>query len=127
MRYFFQKLVNWCNRIFINEKGQLRLYGDRGGKTIWECIFDEKDYEGKEANFPWVMPQFQMLDGCIPIIGKGTAATPKVIVRQYVLILNGKYRGEVWWISKQTIRRITGTGLPVNALTIMDYITYGGQ
>lgn len=123
---FFIQTEEDYNRTFFDEKGHWISYGRRE-KPIWECIFDKKDYEGKDAEFPWAMPQFQLLQGCIPIIGRGTPADEKDIIRQYVLILNGKYRGEIWWISEETICRITSEGLPVNALTIMDHITYGGQ
>lgn len=115
------------NRIFFDEKGYDRLYESRGGKTIWECVFDKRSYEGKEAKFPWAMPQFQLLGGCLPIIGRGTAADPKTIVWQYVLVLNGEYRGEVWRITQETISRLTIPELHVNALTIMEQIAYGGE
>lgn len=114
------------NRIFLNERGYERSYGYRGEKTIWECIFDKKDYEGKKAVFPWALSQFQLLHGCMPIIGKGTAADEETIIRQYILILNGKYKGEIWRLTKETISRRTNTEIPINALTIMECITYRG-
>ena len=73
------------------------------------------------------MPQFQLLGGCLPIIGRGTAVDPKTIVWQYVLVLNGEYRGEVWRITQETISRLTIPELHVNALTIMEQIAYGGE
>ena len=115
------------NRIFFDEKGSYRLYESRRGKTIWECVFDKRSYEGKGAKFPWAMPQFQLLGGCLPIIGRGSAANPKTIVWQYVLVLNGEYRGEVWRITQETISRLTIPELHVNALTIMEQIAYGGE
>ena len=62
----------------------------------------------------------------MPIVAQGKTSNAHDIDRQYILILNGDYRGEVWMIDETTIERIYNTEMPINALTIMEDITYGG-
>ena len=107
-------------RIFIDEKGHKKIFGSFGESPIWGNIFDKKNYEGKEAKSPWFLPQFGLLHGCIPIIGN------EKHVKQYILILNGDYRGEIWKISDKTISRLNGMNRMVSVLTIMEDITYWG-
>ncbi len=70
--------------------------------------------------------QFQLLNGCIPIIGNVNPSNEQDIVRQYILILNGDYRREIWRINKTTMRPLHNTEMSVNALTIIEEIAYGG-
>ena len=113
-------------RVFIAEKGFNKLFGWKGSETIWEYLFKNIDYENQETISPWALPQYQLLHGCMPIVGKGTPGNAHHIDRQYILILNGEYKGEVWMIDETTIERIYSTEMPINALTIMEDITYGG-
>lgn len=107
-------------RIFIDEKGHTRIFGSFRENPIWSNLFDKKDYESREARFPWFLPQFDLLYGCIPIIGN------EKHMKQYILILNGDYKGEIWKISDKTISRLNGMNRVVSVLTIMEDITYGG-
>ena len=113
-------------KVFIDENGYNRSFGGRGRKTIWEYLFKNVDYEKLDTIFPWALPQYQLLQGCMPIVGRGTPGDAHDIVRQYILILNGVYKGEVWRIDKGTIQPINNTKMPINALTIMEDIAYGG-
>ncbi|MDE7201986.1 MAG: SMI1/KNR4 family protein [Lachnospiraceae bacterium] len=113
-------------KVFIDENGYSRSFGGRGRKTIWNCLFKRIDYENQETIYPWVLPQYQLLHGCMPIVGKGTPGDDQDIVRQYILILNGAYKGQVWRIDKETIQPIYNTEMPINALTVMEDIAYGG-
>ena len=90
-------------------------------------MFNYIDYEKQEIIFPWVLPQFSLLHGCIPIIGKGTPSNEQDIEYQYILILNGDYKGEIWRINKTTMRPIYNTEMLINVLTIMEAIAYGGS
>lgn len=111
--------------IRIVEKGRKRC-NEPGGKNIWEYLFKKEEYEGGNIKAPWVLPQFQLMHGCIPIMGKGTPSDKHDIVRQYVLILNGDYKGEIWSVADDWIEPIYNTEMPINALTIMKDIVYGG-
>ncbi len=66
------------------------------------------------------------MNGCIPIIGNVNPSNEQDIVRQYILILNGDYRGEVWRIDETIMEPLHNTEMSVNALTIMKEIAYGG-
>ena len=112
--------------LFIDENGFNKLYGWKGSETIWEYLFKNIDYEKFETISPWALPQYQLLHGCMPIVAQGKTSNAHDIDRQYILILNGDYRGEVWMIDETTIERIYNTEMPINALTIMEDITYGG-
>ena len=113
-------------RIFIDEDGYEKVFGWRGEESIWEYLFNYIDYEKQEIIFPWVLPQFSLLHGCIPIIGKGTPSNEQDIEYQYILILNGDYKGEIWRINKTTMQPMYNTEMPINVLTIMEAIAYGG-
>lgn len=113
-------------KVFIDEKGFNKLFGWKGSETIWEYLFKNIDYENQETISSWALPQYQLLHGCMPIVAKGTPGNPHHIDRQYILILNGEYKGEVWMIDETTIERIYNTEMRINALTIMEDITYGG-
>lgn len=82
--------------------------------------------KNQETISPWVLPQYQLLQGCMPIVGKEILANMHDIVRQYIVILNGDYKGEVWMVDDTTIERIYSTEIPIKALTIMEVIAYGG-
>lgn len=111
--------------IRILEKGRKRC-NEPGGKNIWEYLFKREDYEDKNAKSPWVLPQFQLMHGCIPIIGKGTPSDNHDIIRQYILILNGDYKGEIWSVEADWIEPAYNTEMPANVLTVMRDIAYGG-
>ncbi len=113
-------------RIFIDENGYKKIFGESGEDSIWEYLSKYVDYEKQEIISPWALPQFQLLYGCIPIIGNVNPSNEQDIVRQYILILNGDYRGEIWRINKTTMRPIYNTEMPINTLTIMKEIAYGG-
>lgn len=87
-------------------------------------MFNYIDYEKQEIISPWVLPQFSLLYGCIPIIGNENPSSIQDIVRQY--ILNGDYRGEIWRIDETTMQPMYNTEMPINVLTIMEAIAYGG-
>ena len=57
---------------------------------------------------------------------KGTPSNEQDIEYQYILILNGDYKGEIWRINKTTMRPIYNTEMLINVLTIMEAIAYGG-
>ena len=114
-------------KVFIDEYGYKRVFGWRGEESIWEYLFNYIDYEKQEIIFPWVLPQFSLLHGCIPIIGKGTPSNEQDIEYQYILILNGDYKGEIWRINKTTMRPIYNTEMLINVLTIIEAIAYGGS
>ncbi len=113
-------------RIFIDKNGYEKIFGENGEDSIWEYLFKSVDYEKQEIISPWVLPQFQLLNGCIPIIGNVNPSNEQDIVRQYILILNGDYRGEVWRIDETIMEPLHNTEMSVNALTIMKEIAYGG-
>lgn len=113
-------------RIFIDENGYERVFGWRGEESIWEYLFNYINYKKQEINFPWVLSQFSLLCGCIPIIRNVNPSSIQDIVRQYILILNGDYRGEIWRIDETTMQPMYNTEMHINILTIMEAIAYGG-
>ena len=116
-------------RVYYDENGKWRLFGldVEKEKSIWEFLYHKKDYEKKEAKSPWILPQLELLHGCIPIIGR-TFTADGMIKWQYFLALNGDYKGQIWRVDENKLKLIDGTPeFPINALSIIEAIAYGGR
>lgn len=71
-------------------------------KTVWEHLSDYLPIDA-QAKGPWRFPEFQMLHGCMPLMLKDRKEGNGYKINQYVLILNGEFKGEVWSFSVRTI------------------------
>lgn len=126
-------------RIYFDEKGNYRMFNWKGELlytyqekgSIWEFLYPKKEYEKIEAKSPWILPQLELLHGCIPIIGREyyvSAHGRFEIVRQYLLVLNGAYKGQIWWANATDLCHVDGTpDAPIDALSIIGAIAYGGR
>lgn len=139
-------------RIYFDENGDLRrfnwkgelLYAYQERGSIWEFLYPKKEYEKIEAKSPWMLPQLELLHGCIPIIGREyyvSAHGRFEIARQYLLVLNGAYKGQIWWANETDLCHVTNfyhvtdlcnvdgisKAVPFDALSIIGAIAYGGR
>jgi len=120
-------------RIFEDETGRERYFYPRlsdGEESLWKWLekqkilneeMKQKMFNRKETKYPWALPQFQIFHGCMPIIGN----KQDDYVWQYVLILNGVYRGQVWKFANGAIWPIRNTEMAMNALTIIEAVAFG--
>ena len=74
-----------------------------------------------------MLPQFELLHGCISLVGSDNRLDG-TLVRQYLLVLNGAYKGKIFWADETVMSLVDGTPeYPINALSIIGAIAYGGR
>ena len=122
-------------RIFYDGNGDPRrfswngklLYPFQEKCSMWEFIYHKKEFGKKAPQSPWMLPQFELLHGCIPIVGSDNRLDG-TLVRQYLLVLNGAYKGKIFWADETEMCLVDGTQkYPINALSIIGAIAYGGR
>ena len=107
-------------RIFLDERGKYRHFGPKN--TIWSFLFGTNFDEEAEMDSPWLLPQYLLLNGCIPLLDKRGGIPKKKDTGQCILILNGLYRGQVWGINCWWIKPAPKTETAINALSFFDAV-----
>lgn len=90
---FFIQTQEDYDYVYKDVVGKYKSYNRNN--PIWNYL--EKPVETKQ-NACWLLPQFQTLKGCIPLMDKGNASPDNPHAQQYFLILNGQYKGQVWHV-----------------------------
>ena len=107
-------------KVFLDENGHYQHFGPK--HTIWFSLFGKEFDEAEKIEGPWLLPQYQLLNGCIPLLDKRGGIPNKKDTGQCILILNGQYRGQVWGINCWWIKPAPKTGLAINALSCFEAI-----
>lgn len=107
-------------KIFLDGNGKYRHFGPQS--TIWSFLFGTNFNEEAEMDGPWLLPQYLLLNGCIPLLDKRGGIPNKKDTGQCILILNGQYRGQVWGINCWWIKPAAKTEPTINALSFFEAV-----
>ena len=107
-------------KFFLDENGHYQHFGPK--HTIWPLLFGKEFDEDAKSEGPWLLPQYQLLNGCIPILDRRGGIPNKKDTGQCILILNGMYRGQVWGINALWIKPAPKTGFTINALSFFEAV-----
>ena len=115
---FFIQTVTDFHNIFFDSNNHYRHFGPKN--TIWDYLFSGAFDETKSIDGPWLLPQYQLLHGCMPLMNKKGGISGQKDTGQCILILNGYYKGQVWGLNCWKIK--PSDGKSINALTFFEAV-----